>query len=119
MTLLFPKPKAAPKKRVPEAERDYMRRVSMLPCAVCGCIPVEVHHWICGRGSQRRTSNWQTIPLCDRHHLGKFDIRGPAIHQQRVEWVEWFGLDTDYIADTQAKVKEHFGIEVPEEWRWE
>ncbi len=73
--------------------RRHMARVATLPCVCCGATAVEVHHCICGRFSQRKASDMDTIPLCYRHH------RGPdGIHTRREWWVETYGPDTDYIA---------------------
>ena len=85
--------------------REYMRLVAQLPCAVCGRYPVEVHHVICGRFSQARSSDLDTIPLCDRHHQGKWDTGGPSIHKHRQRFLDAFGPDTDYIAATRQRVE--------------
>lgn len=122
MTLAFPKPTKAPKRRrePTAAESAYMARVAMLPCCVCGCIPVECHHPRQGvySGSAPRAPHWHVIPLCDRHHQGKFDIRGPAFHKGKETWSA-FTLceDWEYIAETQAKVEAEFFVTVPAEFR--
>lgn len=117
MTLMHPKPKRAPKPGKTAAEKRYMAAVAQLSCICCGRIPVEVHHPICGRYSQARAPHWHALPVCDRHHQGKWDTGGPAIHKDRAEWVEWFGPDTDYISETQREIEAETGIEIPAEYR--
>lgn len=97
--------------------RKYMGFVKMLPCAVCGRHPVDAHHVICGRFSQKKTPDWHVIPLCDTHHQGLWSTSGPAIHKGKKTWVKAFGPDTDYIAGTQAAVKSEFGLDVPDEYK--
>lgn len=118
MTLMFPKPKPTPRKAITEAERHYLRCIKRLSCALCGCIPCDAHHTICGRYSQSKTPHWHAIPLCDRHHQGLWDTRGPAIHKERTAWVDLAGgPDTQFIAETQDRIKAAFGIEVPAEFQ--
>lgn len=76
----------------------HLAKVAQLRCICCGAWPVEVHHPICGRYSQVKAPDRCALPVCDRHHQGKWDTRGPAIHKDRAAWVEEFGEDTDYIA---------------------
>lgn len=52
-------------------EKRHMRAVAHLPCIVCGCWPVEVHH----EGKPR--SNMRILPLCPRHHRREF---GPGAY---------------------------------------
>ena len=47
-------------------ERRHMDAVASLPCLVCGCWPVEVHH----EGKPR--SNMRVLPLCPRHHRREY-----------------------------------------------
>ena len=74
------------------AGRDHMTRVAALPCVCCGYWPVHAHHVICGRYSQRKAPDTQTIPLCERHHTG-----ADGIHTRREWWVQTYGEDTDYL----------------------
>lgn len=71
-----------------------MARVAQLPCVICGAWPVEVHHVICGRYSQRKASDMETIPLCVAHHR----IGPEAIHAGKRSWVERFGEDVSYMS---------------------
>ena len=52
-------------------EKRHMRAVAHLPCLVCGCWPVEVHH------EGRPRSNMRVLPLCPRHHRREF---GPGAY---------------------------------------
>lgn len=54
-----------------KAEREHMAAVAALPCLVCGCWPVEVHH------EGRPRSNMRVLPLCPRHHRREF---GPGAY---------------------------------------
>lgn len=83
----------------------YLAAIHDLPCVICEnwgflqITPTEAHHTICGRHSQRKTPDRQAIPLCRAHHTG-----AEGIHTQRKWWVENYGPDTDYIAQTQDKI---------------
>ena len=59
-----------------KAEKARLDAVAQLPCAVCGCYGVHVHHIRTGIGMGRRASNFQTIPLCPEHHQGNTGIHG-------------------------------------------
>ena len=109
--------KKSPKSKATALEREYMGYVATLGCVCCKRIPVEVHHPIVGRFSQKRAPHFHTIPLCDTHHQGKWDPSGPAIHKDRAEWVELYGADYDYIAETQSEIERAYGFRVPDEYR--
>jgi hypothetical protein len=80
------------------AEQAYMLAVKRLPCCICGAPPPsDAHHTICGRYGSRKTSAYETIPLCKAHHQDGPD----AIHNGKASWVAKYGPDTDYIAPTQ------------------
>ena len=58
-----------------------MGRVADLGCAICrmiglGKTPAHVHHPRTGTGAGRRSSHWDTIPLCPQHHTGNDGIHG-------------------------------------------
>ncbi len=54
-----------------KAEIEHMAAVAAMPCLVCGCWPVEVHH----EGTPR--SNMRVLPLCPKHHRREF---GPTAY---------------------------------------
>lgn len=81
----------SPKKTSPDG-RKHMAAVAGLPCVICGAWPVEVHHTISGRYGHRKSSDFETLPLCFNHH------RGPeGIHASKRQWEAAHGLDTDYL----------------------
>jgi hypothetical protein len=53
-----------------QAEQRHLARVASLPCCLCGCQPVEVHHILEGRIKGRRSSDFTTIPVCPDCHRG-------------------------------------------------
>lgn len=57
-------------------ESAHMERVSQLPCALCGAMPVHVHHIIEGRTPGRRSPDFLTIPVCPDCHVGPRGIHG-------------------------------------------
>ena len=78
--------------------REHMARVAQLPCVICRAWPVEVHHVISDRYSQRKASDFEVIPLCFAHH------RGPeGIHAGKSSWEDRYGKDYDYLP-TVAKL---------------
>lgn len=72
-----PIPRISAKKRAHRAaERalgawEHMEWVKGLPCLVCGCYGVEVHH----EGKPR--SDFNVLPLCPRHHRREY---GPGAY---------------------------------------
>lgn len=88
----------------------YLQGVRGEPCVICEtwgyvqCSATTAHHPICGRYSTRRRPDEEAIPLCDGHHQGTFDTSKIAIHRERAAWVDIYGLDTEYIEATQAKL---------------
>ena len=37
-----------------KAERDHMAKIADMPCVVCFCSPVEVHHALTGGGGRKK-----------------------------------------------------------------
>ncbi len=81
-----------------KAGREYMAKVAELPCVICGLSPVQVHHVICGRFSQRKASDMDTIPLCHSCHA--------ELHAGKDTWAERHGPDTDYLAQVRRAVED-------------
>ena len=55
-------------------EREHLDKVSQLGCICCGAI-AEIHHIRDKVGMGRRSSHFETLPLCPIHHrLGKDSI---------------------------------------------
>ena len=90
----FPKPERP--ERGTKAAREYMDLAAQLGCACCGRSPVVLHHPIAGRGSQRRASDLDVIPLHPECH--------DRLHSAPASWFRENGLDTDHIAPTRAAV---------------
>lgn len=59
-----------------KAEKDWLSRVAALPCCICKCAGVEVHHIRTGVGMGKRAGHYETIPLCFEHHMGNSGIHG-------------------------------------------
>ena len=72
----------------------HMGRVKMLPCAVCGAPPPSDCHHVChDRYSSKKSSDFDTIPLCKAHHQD-----GPlAIHNAKKSWRKEYGADWTYL----------------------
>jgi len=83
----------------------YLSRVRELPCVICEgfnlpqTTPTAAHHVIHGRHSQRKVADDMAISLCWNHHQGP-----EGIHTNPARWKRLYGLDTDYIAETRAKL---------------
>jgi hypothetical protein len=95
-----------------EPRPDYLDRVRELPCCICEAFgewqqsPTTAHHVIHGRHSQRKTPDIMAIPLCDGHHQAERDGSKVALHHEPDEWKRRYGVDTDYIAPTQDKLRD-------------
>lgn len=95
-----------------KAKKDpaYLKEVRRLPCCICANhgfhqqSHTQAHHVICERHGNEKTPDREAIPLCEGHHQGDFDTSKIAIHRDRALWVEWFGSDREYIAQTQDLV---------------
>lgn len=58
-----------------------MARVAELGCCLCG-MPAEVHHIIePGRAMSRKSSDYETIPLCVYHHRGAQGIHHMGVYR--------------------------------------
>jgi hypothetical protein len=84
--LKAPKPSKA-------AGKAHMARVAQLSCVICGNPEVTVHHCISDRFSQRKVSDFETIPLCHLHHQG-----AEGIHADKAAWEALHGKDHEYLA---------------------
>lgn len=84
-----------------KAATAYLQAVKGLHCAVCGAPPPsDAHHVICDRFGARKSSDWDAIPLCKKHHQD-----GPeAIHNGKASWVALHGPDWGYIDQTQTAI---------------
>jgi hypothetical protein len=83
-----------------DKERGKLRMalVARMACVICGSRPVEVHHCIHDRFSQKRASDMETIPLCPSCHR-----TGPdAIHRDKTAWRERHGPDYGFLPEIDA-----------------
>lgn len=86
-----------------KAEKARLDAVASLPCAVCGCYGVHVHHIRTGIGMGRRATNFQTIPLCPSCHQGNEGIHGMG----RKAWERAIGkTELQLLDETNAKLGE-------------
>ena len=96
-----PKPTKRPRikpKRVSDPER--LARVAMLPCAVCGHWPVDVHHLRANVGTGQRAGDDETIPLCKFHHQ-----TGPlAFHNGPKIFQALYGTEMELLAETNERL---------------
>jgi hypothetical protein len=81
--MMYPRP---PKRK---PDRAHLARVAELPCVICGRHPVQVHHCIHGRYSQRKADDRETIPLCREHH--------DELHAGKASWAEKYGPDHAFL----------------------
>ena len=98
------------KKKPTKAESAHMTRVAELGCIVlCGngmrCKrPAEIHHIRHRIGIGRRSSHFETIPLCDFHHRnGNY---GEAIHAGKVAWEKRYGTELQLLEQTRQLLGE-------------
>ena len=97
------KRKAERKSRKGQDAIKHMARVKELPCVVCGAYGVDVHHCMSGRYGSRKASDFETIPLCPRHHRHEY---GPsAYHYSKAAWELEHGPDHGFIARTRKTIE--------------
>lgn len=76
--------------------KRHLARVVALGCMVCGDSAVP-HHIRSGTSSGMglKASDFQTIPLCNRHHTtGGYGI---AIHAGQEEWEKRYGTELEWL----------------------
>lgn len=111
-----PKPAKRPRKPIPRmsakkrahkaAERalgasEHMAWVKSLPCLVCGCYGVEVHH----EGKPR--SDFNVLPLCPPHHRREY---GPgAYHYSPKAFYALHGSSAELLARVAKMVETRGG----------
>ena len=83
------------KRRANKAERDHMGRVAELGCLICRR-PAQVHH-VRGGGMGRKSSNYDTFPLCFHHHTGAEGIHTIGI----MTWEDRYGSELAMLTETK------------------
>jgi hypothetical protein len=90
------------KKKTSKQERAYMGLVAELGCIICGGIP-EIHHNTKNRGYGAKSSNYDIIPLCVRHHRGE-----EGIHHIGVKtWQEKYKDQDDLVKVVKRSIYEY------------
>ena len=94
-----PKPQKRKKgrRKVSQAETEYMLAVKKLPCVISGIYGVIAHHACHDRKGRGKWNGWSCIPLHPRLH----DRHTPkGIHENKGTWEERHGPDWSYIPQT-------------------
>ena len=89
------------KKRVAnKKEKEHLAKVASLGCYVCER-PANVHHIRPkGLGIGRRSSHYDTIPLCYDHHQGQF-----SIHNCKKEFEDTYGTEQELLNKTLMELE--------------
>lgn len=100
-----PIPRVSAKKRAHKAAEkalgawEHMAAVKALPCLVCGCYGVEVHH----EGKPR--SDFNVLPLCPPHHRREF---GPgSYHYSPSAFYALHGTSEELLARVAVLLQIH------------
>lgn len=88
-----------------QAERQHLSRVAELGCIIChnlelGHSPAECHHPRSGVGAGRRSSHFDAIPLCPRHH--RLGNRGEAIHAGKQSFEIKYGTEAELLEQVRG-----------------
>ena len=83
------------------AGKRHMGRVAALPCAICGAMPVEVHHLREGQGASQRAADTLVLPLCVAHHRGASGIHGLG---RKGFYARYKKSELDYLAETLERL---------------
>jgi hypothetical protein len=88
------------KKVATKDEREHMSKVASLGCLICQR-PANVHHIRpIGLGMGKRSSHYQTIPLCYDHHQGQF-----SIHNCKQEFEDTYGTEKQLLQKTLKEIE--------------
>ncbi len=92
-----------PKQKKDAKSREHLTKVKSLPCVICNHPPPsDAHHIICDRFGSKKSSDYETIPLCKNHHQNGID----AIHNSKKRWVENYGKDYLFLPEVLRKINE-------------
>jgi hypothetical protein len=85
------------------AEKLYMGKVQAIGCILDFCrMPAELHHPRKNAGMGQRSSHYDVIPLCPKHHRsGGF---GVAIHAGQKTFEERYGSESYLLERTKALI---------------
>ncbi len=84
----------------PKKDPARLAAIARMGCEICGARPVQVHHCISGRYSQRKAPDSETIPLCWNHHLGP-----DGIHTDKTAWEALHGPDRGFLARVEKMLE--------------
>ena len=80
------------KKVATKKEKEWMSKVQALDCLICSS-PANIHHIRPkGTGIGRRSSHYETIPLCHFHHQGQF-----SIHNNKKAFEKKYGTEKELL----------------------
>lgn len=86
-----------------KAEKIHMGKVADLGCIICGNNQVVIHHITTLRkGYGSKSSNYQVLPLCVRHHDAK--IKGESIHEGVKEWEKKYGTQIELLEQVYKRL---------------
>jgi len=87
------------KKSKTKKEKEHLSKVAALGCLICQR-PANCHHIRpIGLGIGRRSSHFETIPLCVEHHTGEF-----SIHNCKKEFESRYGTEEQLLQKTLREI---------------
>lgn len=89
-----------------KAERQHLDRVAALGCLCCALeghpdTPALIHHIRAGQGLSQRASHYDTLPLCELHHVGT-DSHYPSIHRAKRAFEARYGTERELLERVRA-----------------
>jgi hypothetical protein len=87
--------------------KSHLARVAALTCVVCrneglGKTPAQAHHINCATMG-RKSSDFETIPLCPTHH--QYSGHGQlAVHDGPERWEARYGTERELLAQTLCEL---------------
>ena len=87
------------KKAPTKKERLHMSKVAEMGCFVCGGIASVHHIRPKGTGMGRRSSHYETIPLCYEHHQGNH-----SIHNRKIEFEKKYGTEKEILKIVLSRI---------------
>ena len=83
-------------------EKEHLSKVASLGCFVCKNPETQIHHIRPkGTGIGRRSSHFETIPLCYNHHQGQF-----SIHNNKKAFEKKYGTEKELLEIVKRRLNE-------------
>ena len=82
-----------------KAEKLHLNAVAELGCIICRS-PAEIHHPRSGVGMGQKSSHYDAIPLCHRHH--RTGGHGVALHAGQKTFEANFGTEAELLEKVRA-----------------